>query len=264
MAQQVAQPAVFDIASLLPPFHEIELPTKGMYDSSIPATVHVRGLTVKELKHITANGRLDKRVFDTTLKACVKENIDISSLLIEDYNYLVYMIRLFSSGSKITAATRCSNEQCGKQFGFDYDISECSLVEHASEPVEKFKTVDLPRFLEQGYKVQVEVKRLTRNDMLLIERSIKQAMDMAAKLGTPSNVFPLIEYLKAFVVSITGFPVPIPKEQVLDVLSGDDANLVTSAFASTSFGVKGEAHPVCPICGTENTYEIPFTDAFFL
>ena len=88
-------------------------------------------------------------------------------------------------------------------------------------------------------------------------------MDMAAKSGIPNSVFPLVEYLKSYVVSISGFPFDMPKEQFLDVLSSDDASLLTSAFPD-SFGITGQATPVCPICGTENIYDIPFTDIFFL
>lgn len=255
------QPA-FNLAALLPPFHEITLPTNGLYDPEIPKTLNIRGMTVKELKHLTANGRLDRKVFDGILSGCIKETIDLSKLLIEDYNYLVFMIRLHSTGSEVTAAKNCNG--CGKHFNFSYNISECAHVEYAEEPIDKSITVPLPRFKENGFNVQVEVRRLTRNEVIAVERNIRAATELAAKLNTPSSVFPLVELLKSYIVSVSGFNPPIPKEMLLDVLSKSEAEAITSAFGDATFGVKGNAEVPCPICNAVNTYEIPFTDTFFL
>lgn len=256
--------AAFNMALLLPPFHEITLPTNGFYDSEIPATIHVRGLTIKELKCITANGRLNKKSFDSTLAACIQESLDVSNLLIEDYNYLVYMVRLFSNGGKSNATIRCSNISCRKQYSFDYNIEECATVDRAESVIEKTKTVTLPRFkTEHNFDVQVEVKRLTRQDVISVENTLRLQTELASKEKRPNVVFPLTEYLKAYITSITGFPLPLPKEQVLDVFSAEDSELVSTAFDESSFGVNGEATSTCPHCGEDNRYEIPFTDAFF-
>lgn len=257
--------AAFNLALLLPPYQEITLPSNGYYDSEIPAAIHVRGLTIKELKFITANGKLNKKSFDGTLSACIQENIDLSKVLVEDYNYIVYMIRLFSNGGKASATIRCNNISCRKQYSFDYDIEDCALVDRAESPIEKTKTVNLPRFKkEHNLNVNIEVKRLVRGDIISVENSIRLQTEQASKEKRPNSVFPLTEYLKAYVTSITGFPVPVPKEQLLDIFSAEDSELVTTAFEGIVFGVKGEAESVCPHCSEENKYTIPFTDAFFL
>ena len=262
--QQAITPA-FSLASLLPPYHEIKLPTAGLYDPAVPEIVHVRGLTVKELKHITATGKLDRKVFDTTLMTCIQESLDLSMLTVEDYNYIVYMIRLYSNGSKVTAVKACDNFRCGKQFKFEYDISQTAQVTYAEETVEKTKTVELPRFKEEhGLSVYVEVKRLTRKDILGIETALKIQTDLAAKEGNNRKVFPLIEYLKAYVVSVSGLPIEVPKDQLLDIFSSDDAERISTAFDSVKFGIEGVAKPECPFCHEENEYDIPFTDIFFL
>jgi hypothetical protein len=261
------EPAIgtFSLASFLPPYHEIKLPSAGFFDPDIPSTINVRALTVKELKHITANGRLDRKVFDSTLSACIKEPVSLGKLTIEDYNYIVYMIRLFSNGSKVTAIKICDNPSCRNQFKFDYDISECAQVEYADKIIDKTKVVNLPRFMtEHKLDVSIEVKRLTRKDILTIEDTLRIQTELAAKDGNKRTVFPLLEYLKAYIVSITGFPLPIPKEQVIDVLSTEDAELITTAFDDIVFGVKGTAQTECPFCSKANNYEIPFTDIFFL
>jgi hypothetical protein len=255
----------FSLAALLPPFHEIKLPSAGLYDQDIPEAINVRALTVKELKHITANGKLDRKIFDSTISACIKEPINVGKLTIEDYNYIVYMIRLFSNGSKVTTVKLCDIPTCRKQFKFDYDISECAVVEYAKETVEKTKVVNLPRFMrEHNLDINIGVKRLTRKDILAIEETLRIQTELAAKDGIKRSVFPLIEYLKAYITSIEGFPIPVPKEQVIDVLATEDAELITTAFDDVSFGVKGTVKTECPFCHTENTYEIPFTDIFFL
>ena len=254
----------FSLASLLPPFHEIRLPSAGNFDASVPEFINVRALTVKELKHITANGKFDRKVFDTTLASCIKEPLDLSKLTVEDYNYIVYMIRLYSNGSKVSTVKICDNPSCRNQFKFDYDISQIAVVEYAESIIDKTKIVLLPRFKEYGYTVQAEVKRLTRKDILSIEETLKQQTELAAKSGDKRSIFPLLEYLKTYIVSISGFPVPVPKEQILDILSAEDAELITTAFDDVSFGVKGSVKTECPFCNKMNEYEVPFTDIFFL
>ena len=114
--------------------------------------------------------------------------------VIEDYNYIVYMIRLYSNGSKVTSVKTCDNQRCNKQFKFEYDISEIADVSYATEIVEKTKTVELPRFKkEHNLKILVEVKRLTRKDIINIELSLRHQTEVAAKEGFGTKVFPLIE-----------------------------------------------------------------------
>lgn len=265
---QHAQPVIpaFSLAAFLPPLHEIQLPTAGFFDPSVPKSIHVRGLTVKELKNLTATGKLDSRVFDSTLSSCIKEPIDLSLLAIEDYNYIVYMIRLYSNGSKVSSLKSCDNNKCRKQFKFDYDISEIAKVTFAESIVEKTKTIELPRFKEEhNLNVLVEVKRLTRKDITTIERTLRTETELAAKDGSNRKIFPLLEYLKTYIVSVTGFPMEVPKDQLLEIFSADDAERITTAFESEgSFGVVGMAHPECPFCHEKNDYDIPFTDIFFL
>lgn len=263
--QQAIIPA-FSLAAFLPPFHEIRLPSAGFFDPSIPEFIHVRGLTVKELKNLTATGKLDNKVFDSTLASCIQEPINLSTLSMEDYNYIVYMIRLYSNGSKVSSLKSCDNAQCRKQFKFDYDISEIASVIYADTSIEKTKTIELPRFLEEhNLHILIEVKRLTRKDIIEIEKTLRIQTELAAKEGNGRKVYPLLEYLKTYIVSVTGFPVEIPKDQLLEIFSADDADRITNAFEETnSFGVSGTAHPECPFCHEINDYDIPFTNIFFL
>ncbi len=266
MTQQTKPVApAFSLASFLPPYHEINLPTAGYYDPAVPESIHVRGLTVKELKNLTATGRLDRKVFDATLSACIQESIDLGALLIQDYNYIVYMIRLYSNGSKVTSVKICDNQRCGRQFKFDYDISNTATVTLATEPIERTKTVELPRFIaEHNLHVLVEVKRLTRKDIVGIENSLRMQTEIAAKEGSNRKIYPLIEYLKAYIVSVSGLPIDVPKDQLLEILSSEDAEIIATAFEPTNFGVVGTAHPECSYCHEVNDYDIPFTDIFFL
>ena len=263
--QQAIAPA-FSLSAFLPPYHEIRLPSAGFFDPSLPEFIHVRGLTVKELKNLTATGKLDNRVFDSTLSSCIQEPITLSSLPMEDYNYIIYMIRLYSNGSKVSSLKTCDNARCRKQFKFDYDISEVASITYASELVEKTKTIELPRFLEEhNLHILIEVKRLTRKDIVEIEKTLRIQTELAAKEGSGRKIYPLLEYLKTYIVSVTGFPVDVPKDQLLEIFSADDAERITNAFeGSAVFGVVGTAHPECPFCHEVNDYDIPFTDIFFL
>jgi hypothetical protein len=263
--QQAILPS-FSLAAFLPPYHEIRLPSSGFFDPAVPENIHVRGLTVKELKNLTATGRLDNKVFDSTLTSCIQEPINLQLLSMEDYNYIIYMIRLYSNGSKVSSLKSCDNNKCRKQFKFDYDISEVASITYASDMIEKTKTVELPRFLEEhNLHILVEVKRLTRKDIVEIERTLRIQTELAAKEGFGRKVYPLLEYLKTYIVSVTGFPVEVPKDQLLEIFSANDAERITNAFEGTSnFGVVGTAHPECPFCHEVNDYDIPFTDIFFL
>lgn len=254
-------PGVIDLRQFLPSFHEHNLPSNGKIDTELPAIVHIRGLTVKELKHLTASGRLDKKVFDNCIRACVQEPIDIGQLTIPDYNFIVYMVRVYTSGT--TAKGKLACEECRKIVSFDYDISECSKITLLDEMAAPSKTVDLPRFKkEYNTEVSIEVRRLLRKDMVKIETSLRNESEIAAKQNRPVQKYPLTELLKAYVVSIEGLPNIVDKEQLLDILTSDDAQLLTNAF-DDSYGVDGSVEKECPICHHVNTYEIPFTDLFF-
>lgn len=254
---------VFDLKTLLPAYHSHKLPSAGFY-SDTAAEINVRGLTVRELKHLTASGRFDKKVFDQTLASCIKESLDFSKLLLADYNFIVYLVRLYSSGSKANGHKRCSNQSCGADYSFEYDLTAAAETTFLEEILPISKSVTLPRFKESyGYEVIAEVKPLTRGDYLKIDKAIQQAADMSAKTGQPMSSYPLTELLKAHIISITGLPGNIPKDQLLDYLDPKEANLITSAFPDDSFGLSGTAVTICPICGTEQEFVIPFTNIFF-
>lgn len=250
-----------DLRQFLPASHEHDLPSGGFIDADLPAKVHIRGLTVKELKHLTASGRLDKKVFDNCIKACVQEPIDIGQLTIPDYNFIVYMVRVYTSGS--TAKGKLACEQCKNVISFDYDITTCSKVTILDSHTEVTKTIVLPRF-KQSHKldVSVEVRRLIRKDLIAIENSLRAESEIAAKQNRSVSKYPLTELLKAYVVSIEGLPPEVGKEQLLDILTSEEASLLTSAFDDT-YGVDGSVEQECPVCKHKNTFDIPFTDLFF-
>jgi hypothetical protein len=256
------QPA-FDLKSLLPAFHPHTLPSAGFYSGTLP-DINVRGLTVRELKHLTASGRFDKKIFDQTISSCIKENVDLSKLLLQDYNFIVYLVRLYTSGSKANGRKRCKNLNCGAEYSFEYDLTANAKITQLEDVLPISKSVTLPRFKESfGMEVVAEVKPLTRGDYLKIDKTIQQAADLAAKTGQPMTSYPLTELLKAFIMSISGLPGNIPKDQILDYLDPSEANLITSAYPDEVFGLSGNAVTTCPVCKTEQEFVIPFTDIFF-
>lgn len=251
----------FDLKSLLPPFHEHTLPSNGqtdLYDSK----VHVRALTVRELKHLTSSGRMDKKVFDNCLASCIQEKLDISKLYIQDYNYLVYLIRLYTSGNMANGAKACSS--CGKAFNFQYNLSDAAEIVNLDEPMPPVTSVTLDRFKEQtGYEVVCDVKPLTRGDYRKIDDNIRQSQDLAAKLNQPVQVFPLMELLRVQVTQVSGFPAPVPKDQFLDYLQAEEVEKISSVYPDDKFGLKGCVNVNCPICGASQQYDVPFTNLFF-
>jgi len=256
-------PVSFDLKSLLPAFHEHKLPSAGLY-SETPATINIRGLTVRELKHLTASGRYDKKVFDQTLNSCIKEPIDLAKLLLQDYNYVVYLVRLYSSGNTANGRKRCKNPSCGTDYSFEYDLTAAAETTYLDEVMPISKSVSLPRFKESfGFDVIAEVKPLTRGDYVKIDKAIQQASELAAKTGQPITSYPLMELLKAQVISISGLPITVPKEQFLDYLDPKEANLIAGAYPDDTFGLSGKAVTTCPVCTTEQEFVIPFTDIFF-
>lgn len=256
-------PLTFDLKSLLPAYHKHTLPSAGFYSDTF-AEINIRGLTVRELKHLTAAGRFDNKVFDQTLSSCIKEPIELSKLLLSDYNFIVYLIRLYTSGSEANGRKRCSNQNCNTEYSFKYDLTANAVTIFLEEVLPISKTIVLPRFKEQfGYELVAEVKPLTRGDYLKIDRAIQQASEMAAKTGQPMTSYPLTELLKAHILSMSGLPGNIPKEQLLDYLDPKEANLITSAFPDEDFGLSGKAITICPVCGTEQEFVIPFTNIFF-
>lgn len=251
----------FDLKSLLPPFHEHILPSNGFTDL-YPKTVHVRALTVRELKHLTSSGRFDKKVFDNCVASCIQESLDLSKVYIQDYNYLVYLVRLYTSGNTANGAKACTS--CGKVFNFQYDMTEAASVKHLEEPLPPVTSVTLDRFKQQhGFEVACDVKPLTRGDYRKIDEAIKHSQDMSSKLNQPMQVFPLMELLKVQVTQVSGFPVPMPKDQVLDYLQADEVEAISSVYPDDQFGLSGCVNVTCPLCNHTQEYDVPFTNLFF-
>ena len=255
--------STFDLRSMLPPFHTHTLPSNGLY-SDTPKEINVRALTVRELKHLTASGKFDKRVFDQTIASCIKEPIDLAKLLLQDYNFITYLIRLYTSGNKASGRKQCTNPRCGTTYSFEYDITESAITTFLEETLPLTKSVTLPRFKESfGFEVVAEIKPLTRGDYIKIDRAIVQAGELAAKTGQAMSTYPLTEMLKAYIQSISGLPPQVLKEQLLDYLDTNEAHLISSAYQDDAFGLSGKAMTTCPVCTTEQEFAIPFTDIFF-
>lgn len=255
----------FDLKSLLPAFHEMELPTNGLaYQGEIPKVLHVRGLTVKELKHLTAAGRYDKKVFDTCISGCIKELVDVSKLYLPDYNAIIFNIRVLTSGTSATAVTNCDNPECRKQFKFEYDTAEVTEVTQLEETMPQTKTIFLSRLKKDNQlDVEVEVKQLTRKDWIAVDTILRKDQQDSSKTGSSPSRYPLTELLMAHIVGYTGLPVHVPKQQFIEILSASESDEIVSAFSEFKYGITGTVKPACPFCATETVFEIPFTDLFF-
>jgi len=257
------QPETLNLSILLPAYNKIRLLSAGKY-AGVPEYINVRGMTVKEIKQLTSSKVIDASAFDLILRNCIKEQIDLSKLLVQDYNWIVLNVRLQTSGSKASGGLYCSNSRCGTKYKFEYNLTDSVEASYSEDTIEETKSVELPRISElMGSVVSLEVKQFTRGDFVKIENSLKAAKDDATRTGMPLSKFPFSELLKVHIKKISGFTQTVTADQLVDFLTPDEAELIVGAFNGTTMKLEGKAPATCPVCGTKTDYEIPFTDLFF-
>lgn len=234
--------------------YDIQLPSKGKFyqdedDENIKkGIITVRPMSVAEEELMSnqtyiKNGSMFRRVFDSV----ITNDFEAKKLIAYDSLYLMYALRNVSYGDDYTIELKCP--ECDKTFTHTFNISEVPFDE-IEDDVEEKRVIKLP---VSKYTVSMRISRLQDDEEL--ERM---------KKANPEVSETILGYIIKTDEIFDDNDEPLdPKdwEDFFTALPVKDRTQISKAFAKD--GKAPTIRVVCPKCGTEEEYGIPFQSDFF-
>lgn len=235
-----------------------ELPSKGLpyknLQSPIGSSVSLRAMTVNEDKmRFTAASFI--KTMSQIIKSCTVSptDIDIEELVAADFTYLMYMLRLVSFGPDYKINLECP--ECEKEFPVVVDLSSLE-INYLEDNFEEPKSIILP-----DSKDEVTVKLLRISDMMWVEREAKIIKKKYPDyVGDPQYVLRLESYIS----SVNGETLNTQdKRNYVAKMSSKDASYIIHTINKIKFGIEDSMIEICPHCGEEVVFSLPFNEEFF-
>lgn len=132
------------------------------YDLKLPSSgdvIHYRPFLVKEQKVLLTAGESNQpkqviRAITDTIKSCVQEDIDVTSLSSFDVDYIFTRIRAKSVGETSELIMKCS--ECGEENDVKVDIMETKIVGDMS-----------PKMVQLTPEIAIEMHYPTYSDLMM-------------------------------------------------------------------------------------------------
>lgn len=182
----------------------VELPGKDYYaaaEMKVPTELNVRYMTIREVQHFVQLAQSGNIEFfaDSILKACIKEDIDLSQLLESDRLYLFYIVRALTMGNEYSFDVNC--EKCGAHLPASVNIFDLPVRKYDKEkngyplaiklPMSgKTITMILPtRGIQKAVEQEIKQLKLTNpnaesQETILLYRKLITSVDGASDLPT--------------------------------------------------------------------------------
>lgn len=234
------------------------LPSKGLvYNTKIDPTIHLRSMTTaEEMKRLQPSDSpywtICSIIDDCGAKDCGLSSYD---MCLGDYQYLLYMLRVVTHGSKYNVMNNCP--YCKSEVKEVIPIDELEVLEYTPE-LDKYKEFQLPR---SGCKIKLRVQT---------PRMLDQIQDRAkdvrkkSKSGKVDNT--LLYTLTSLIETIDGRvwdDVELEKWVAQLPLADTNTILQYSDKFNTEIGIDTEILSTCPICGLSYTSRLKTSSEFF-
>lgn len=236
----------------------ITLPSNGqVYEYDVIPTIKLRSMTTaEEMQRLSQSGSTYKNLCDI-IDACMVENPGISSydMVIGDYVFLLYQLRIITYGSEYKTASVCPF--CGATNVDTFSLDD--LIIHKYEDTEEsYKEFDLP---VSGHHIELRYQTPR-----LIDRITDQVKEFRNKAKTINYDPTLLFTLKALIEKIDGKkPNPLTVEDWIKNLSMKDTNMILQYAdkLNDSIGIETKLYTSCNICGLEYESQLRITQEFF-
>jgi hypothetical protein len=240
-------------------YDAVHLPSMGRLYERGPAngTLHVRPMTGREEQYLaTQRYARGNAATNAIFKNCIRENIDVSKLLVEDRTYLLIFLRGISYGTKYDVQLRC--ESCSESFEkvIDLDslpVTRCPETFTADNLIDKLPVSNY-RFkyrLPTG-EDEVEVSEYRQRNLKQRPDSLDDTFFHRATL--------LLDYIGNDNVTLTekhAIKALLPQMPVADI------NYLRNVLNEPPFGVDTDMMILCPACYNEFNVTIPMELSFF-
>jgi len=241
--------------------HEIQLPTNGvLYRDAEDAGIRVGLVKIQPMSLVDEENLSNQSyikngtVFTKLLENCVLSNFDVRKFAPYDVYYLIYALRRITYGDDYEFDIPCP--ECGKKHRYSLDVSKVDfgeidknstlkpIAENIKLPVSKY-TVSI-RYSQVGDEEEVyRLSKIPQN-----EDKGDTVLNYAART---------IEILDD-----EGEPL-LPKDypDFYEALPGKDRVEISKHFKEIDELEIPSVSTVCPKCGNEFKFQIPFNKEFF-
>lgn len=238
---------------------EFHLPSKGkVYSENVNPIVKLRSMTTEdEMKRLSPSERSYKNLCEI-IDSCLVENPGISSydMCLADYQYLLYMLRVVTYGSKYNVTSRCP--YCSSDNDSSIDLNNLKITPYVKKDLDKYTNITLPI---SNHKVTIRMQTPRMIDD--VEEQVKERRKQTKnKEGDSAFLFTVM----GIIDKIDGEDLdPIKKEDFVRKLPMGDTNFIirNAEKLVESFGVQREVENVCPVCGLDYTSSFRLTKEFF-
>ena len=245
------------------PTETFELPSKGyFYTEDNPASkgeIEFKMMTAYEEDILTSQKLLrnETAIPKVVERLIVTPGINTDTLLLSDYNAIIYFVRRVAYGNDYSFSVRC--ESCGetaKNQHVDLSTFEVKDIDFSGY----MKGVNDFAFILPYAQKEVHFKLITVGDSKVIDKEI-DAMSKMTRIGLSNNI---TTRLKHTITSIDGkTDKSYIQSFVTTELLARDSVALRSYINSVTPELDTSFTFVCPSCGAEVRMEVPMTSDFF-
>lgn len=240
--------------------HEIQIPTNGVLyqdaedDDIKKGLVKLQPMSLAD-EEVLANQSYIKNgtVFTKLLKNCVLNNFDVRKLAPYDVYYLIYALRRITYGDDYEFDVTCP--ECGKKHKYTLDVSTVSFEElNKSSELNSTVTLTLP---VSKYTVTIRYGQI--GDEEEVYRLAKDPVN-----EDKGDI--VLNYVARTIEILDDEKEPLLPKDYADfyqALPGRDRAEISKAFKYIDDLEIPSINTVCPKCGNEFKFQIPFNKEFF-
>lgn len=230
------------------------LPSKGLLYPKKTEEVTLRNMTAFEEKIIFGSNNFLKASKEV-LELCAQDmkDLKINDLVVPDYHFLLYKLRIVTYGSKYHVSAECPN--CGKlNKNIEEDLDDL-VVNYLDDKFVEPINIDLPL----GDSVGCRLLRL--KDLEQIDRKGREIRKQFPDYqGDPEYLL----RMEAYITTVNGDEIAdLMKKDFVANMSGKDSAAFKNKIDEIKFGYDLKRIGQCKYCDEDMEYSVPINEEFF-
>ena len=238
---------------------EFHLPSRGkVYSQNVNPIVKLRSMTTEdEMKRLSPSERGYKNLCEI-IDGCLVEDPGISSydMCLADYQYLLYMLRVVTYGSKYNVTSRCP--YCASDNDSSIDLTKLNVTTYTKKDIDKYMNITLP-ISKHKLTINMQTPRMIDD----VEEQVKERRKLTKnKQGDSAFLFTLMGIIN----TIDGEHYdPVQKEEFVRKLPMGDTNFIfkNAEKIVEGFGIQKDIEHTCEVCGLDYNSSFRLTKEFF-
>ena len=232
-------------------YEKVELPSRGRFYENLKE-VHLRPMTGVEQDILTTERLIKEgKALDMVLSNCLREKVDIEELLVADYMYLLFKLRVLTYGDEYRFEMKCP--QCGAINDVEIVLNVEEGVREGdieSEPVE----VPLPNGLAMIVLPRVKHQKAVEKNSKIVGAKVQKLISETETLFLNEIILDLkLSYIKD----------DIPKKEKAKLMLAKDRVAIKKFLIEHAPSFAPVFPFECGHCGYTKELDVPITATFF-